>query len=127
MHHPGSCLAWCETIVHRGTVMMRLSYMRNYLLVGTVLSKNKFKRFTRNVIVYRNFIRTFVKQKTNTMIIDFHSNCHTLDTDTLIVTPFFEDKGIHIDELEDSWFDTLDDHDFGTMKNIIDKRQLQTI
>ena len=37
-----------------------LSYMRNYLLVEMILSKNKFKRFTRNVIVYWNLFRTFV-------------------------------------------------------------------
>jgi hypothetical protein len=46
------------------------------------------------------------------MIIDLVSNNTTIDTDTLIVTPFFEEKGTHLDEVEDNWFDTLDDHDF---------------
>jgi len=61
------------------------------------------------------------------MIIDLVSNNTTIDTDTLIVTPFFEEKGTHLDEVEDQWFDTLDDHDFGTIKTLIDNRQLQTI
>jgi hypothetical protein len=61
------------------------------------------------------------------MIIDLISNGHTIDTDTLVVTPFFEEKGKHLDEVEDNWFDTLDDHDFGTIKTLIDKRELQTI
>ena len=61
------------------------------------------------------------------MIIDLVSNNTTIDRDTLIVTPFFEEKGTHLDEVEDNWFDTLDDHDFGTIKNLIDTRTLQTI
>ena len=61
------------------------------------------------------------------MIIDLVSNNTTIDTDTLIVTPFFEEKGTHLDEVEDNWFDTLDDHDFGTIKNLINTRNLQTI
>ena len=61
------------------------------------------------------------------MIIDLVSNNTTIDTNTLIVTPFFEEKGTHLDEVEDNWFDTLDDHDFGTIKNLIDTRTLQTI
>jgi hypothetical protein len=60
------------------------------------------------------------------MIIDLVSNNTTIDTDTLIVTPFFEEKGTHLDEVEDEWFDTLDDHDFGTINNLINTRQLQT-
>jgi len=61
------------------------------------------------------------------MIIDLVSNNTTIDTDTLIVTPFFEEKGTHLDEVEDEWFDTLDDHDFGTINNLIYTRHLQTI
>jgi hypothetical protein len=61
------------------------------------------------------------------MIIDLVSNNTTIDTDTLIVTPFFEEKGTHLDEVEDEWFDTLDDHDFGTINNLINTRHLQTI
>ena len=61
------------------------------------------------------------------MILDLISNGHTIDTDTLVITPFFEEKGTHLDELSDEWFDTLDDEDFGTIKNLIDKRELQTI
>jgi hypothetical protein len=61
------------------------------------------------------------------MIIDLVSNNTTIDTDTLIVTPFFEEKGTHLDEVEDEWFDTLDDHDFGTINNLINTRNLQTI
>ena len=60
------------------------------------------------------------------MIIDLVSNNTTIDTDTLIVTPFFEEKGTHLDEVEDEWFDTLDDHDFGTINNLINTRHLQT-
>ncbi len=60
------------------------------------------------------------------MIIDLVSNNTTIDTDTLIVTPFFEEKGTHLDEVEDEWFDTLDDHDFGTINNLINTRNLQT-
>jgi hypothetical protein len=61
------------------------------------------------------------------MIIDLVSNNTTIDTETLIVTPFFEEKGTHLDEVEDEWFDTLDDHDFGTINNLINTRHLQTI
>lgn len=61
------------------------------------------------------------------MIIDLVSNNTSIDCNTLIVTPFFEEVGIHLDELGDEWFDTLDDHDFGTIQNLINERQLQTI
>lgn len=64
--------------------------------------------------------------KQTTMIIDLVSNDTSIDTDTLVITPFFsEGKGIHIDEVDDDWFDTLDDHDFGTISNLLDKRSLQ--
>ena len=56
------------------------------------------------------------------MKIDLISNGHTIDTDTLVVTPFFEEDGTHIDELSDEWFDELDDEDFGTIKNLINER-----
>lgn len=62
------------------------------------------------------------------MIIDLVSNNTSIDTDTLVITPFFsEGSGTHIDEVDDDWFDTLDDHDFGTISNLLDKRSLQTI
>lgn len=61
------------------------------------------------------------------MLLDLISNGNTIDTETLMVTPFFEDGGTHLDKLSDEWFESLDDEDFGTIKNLIDKRKLQTI
>jgi len=67
VHHPGNLFRTCGTNWYRGTTVNspNLSeychtHMRNYLLVEMILSKNKFKRFTRNVIVYWNLFRTFV-------------------------------------------------------------------
>ena len=64
------------------------------------------------------------------MIIELNSVGCVIDTETLFTYPQYKDGEyneeypIHLDEITEEWFMSLDDYDFGTIKNLLDNRKL---
>ena len=64
------------------------------------------------------------------MIIELNSVGRVIDTETLNTYPQYKNGGyndsypIHLDEVTEEWFISLDDNDFGTIKNIIENRKI---
>lgn len=64
------------------------------------------------------------------MIIELNSVGCVIDTKTLFTYPLckngeYDDVNpIHLDEVTEEWFMSLDDYDFGTIKNIIENRKI---
>lgn len=64
------------------------------------------------------------------MIIELNSVGCVIDTETLFTYPQYKDGEyneeypIHLDEVTEEWFMSLDDYDFGTIKNLLDNRKL---
>ena len=64
------------------------------------------------------------------MIIELNSVGSVIDTETLITYPMLEGGGydtdegtmVHLDDVEDEWFNKLSDEDFGTISELINKR-----
>lgn len=70
------------------------------------------------------------KLKIKNMIVELHSVGCVIDTETLNTYPMLEEGGydkdegtkVHIDDIEDEWFDNLSDSDFGTISELINNR-----
>lgn len=64
------------------------------------------------------------------MIIELNSVGCVVDTETLFTYPQYKNGGyndeypVHLDEVTEEWFISLDDNDFGTIKNIIQNRKI---
>ena len=64
------------------------------------------------------------------MIVELNSVGCVIDTETLFTYPQYKDGEyneeypIHLDEVTEEWFMSLDDYDFGTIKNLLDNRKL---
>lgn len=64
------------------------------------------------------------------MIVELNSVGCVIDTETLFTYPQYKDGEyneeypIHLDEITEEWFMSLDDYDFGTIKNLLDNRKL---
>ncbi|MEY4571505.1 MAG: hypothetical protein RLZ10_716 [Bacteroidota bacterium] len=64
------------------------------------------------------------------MIIELKSVGCVIDDETLITYPQYQNGGyddefpIHLDEVAEGWFMSLDDNDFGTIKSLINNRKL---